>query len=136
MINNNAGFQPNFTSTYIPKVSKFNWNDAALKLSNYFEVKGFGKITPEKMREQIKLGQAGLGFDRDASGTAIFVGKDREADEFIARQLRAEDIHINYIQDTPETVFKDKPINGNDLKIDFDDLEIDWDALKKIDFEA
>lgn len=120
MINNNAGFQPNFTSTYIPKISKYNWNDAALKLNNYFELKGFGKTTPQKMREQIKLGQAGIGFDEKGSGTTIIVGKDREADEFIARQLRPEDIHINYIQDTPETVFKGEPINLEDLKLDID----------------
>lgn len=117
MINNN--YQPNFTSTYIPNLSKFNMMDAAAKLEPYFTVKAFGKTTPSKVRERIDYGQAAIGLDEKNSSWFV-TAKDREADEFIARQLRPEDIHINYIQDTPETKFDGPVFDLND----FNDLDI------------
>lgn len=106
MINKNVQFQPNFTSTFVPKTAKLSYLKIADKLDKYFYVKGFGDTTPQKMREQINLSQAGISINKD--GVTV-VGKDREADEFIAKQLRPEDIRINYIEDTPKTVF-DNPI--------------------------
>ena len=67
-------------------------------------------MAPQKIREKIDLGQAGIGLHKD--GYTV-VGKDREADEFIARQLCPESFHINYTQDTPETVFKGPVLDLN-----------------------
>lgn len=112
MINNN--YQPNFTATYVPKAAKFSLDRAADKLNKYFELKGFGNCSVEKVREQINHAQAGVLFNKDGS---VFIGKDREADEFIARQLRPESIHINYFQDTPETKFEGQVIDLTNLDI-------------------
>jgi len=75
-------------------------------IESCFELKGFANSNPAKVREQINLGQAGV-LLHDKGIT--LVGKDREADEFIARQMAKGNIEHTYVQDTPETKF-DGPI--------------------------
>lgn len=76
------------------------------KIKPYFELKGFGNSTPAKAREEINLGQAGVLTDKDG---IYLIGKDREADKFIARQIKEGNIEHTYIEDTPETNF-DGPV--------------------------
>lgn len=99
MINNN--YSPNFTSTFIPYKAKLPVTAIPEKLSPFFELRGFGGKTVNEIRNSIKLNEAGVNIGKN--GLTI-VGKDREADAFIARQLK--DIPTaKYTQDTPVTKF-------------------------------
>ena len=95
--------QPSFTSTFVPSNAKLNFLKASDKLSEYFEVKGFMGLTPDKVREKIQLSQVGINYSKEGFWA---VGKDREADEFVARVLRKDELLANYTQDTPETRFE------------------------------
>lgn len=109
MINRTNLNQPNFTSTFVPKYAKMPLQKASEELSKYFEVKGFGNnLSPAKIREKIDLSQAGISMQKDGF---IVAGKDREADEFIARTLRKDNLFVTYKQDTPETIFDDNVID-------------------------
>lgn len=103
MNSKNIGMQPNFTSTFVPSNAKLNVLKASDKLSKYFEVKGFVGLTPDKVREEIKLSQVGINWSKEGFWA---VGKDREADEFVARVLRNDELLANYTQDTPVTKFE------------------------------
>lgn len=70
----------------------------------YFELKGYINTTPAKIRTEITEAQAGIAINKDS---LTIVGKDREADEFIARQMKKGNIEHKYVQDTPETIFED-----------------------------
>lgn len=99
MINNN--YSPNFTSTFIPYTKKLPVTTILEKLPPFFELKNFGQKTVNEIRNSIKLNEAGVNIGKN--GLTI-VGKDREADAFIARQLK--DIPTaKYTQDTPVTKF-------------------------------
>lgn len=103
MINNN--YSPNFTSTFIPYKAKLPVTTIPEKLSPFFELKNFGQKTVNEIRKSIKLNEAGVNIGKN--GITI-VGKDREADAFIARQLK--DVPTaKYIQDTPVTKFDGEP---------------------------
>lgn len=103
MINNN--YSPNFTSTFIPYTKKLPVTTIPEKLSPFFELKNFGQKTVNEIRNSIKLNEAGVNIGKN--GLTI-VGKDREADAFIARQLK--DVPTaKYTQDTPVTKFDGEP---------------------------
>lgn len=103
-MNSKMSIQPNFTSTFVPKTAKTTLKTAAETLNHYFTVKGFGgNMSIQRIRDRIALDQAGIRLEKD--GFTV-IGKDREADEFIARTLRKDDLFINYTQDTPETKFE------------------------------
>lgn len=109
MIRKTEGCQPHFTSTFVPKHAKLPLHKAAEELSKYFEVKGFGNdLSPAKIRKNIDLSQAGISMHKDGF---VVAGKDREADEFIARTLRKDNLFVTYKQDTPETIFDDNVID-------------------------
>lgn len=99
--NNNLSFQ----SIHIP-AKKIALSKPLDLIESCFELKGFANSNPAKVREQIHLGQAGVLLDKNG---ITLVGKDREADEFIARQMTKGNIEHTYVQDTPETKF-DGPI--------------------------
>ena len=74
-------------------------------MSPFFELKNFGQKTVNEIRNSIKLNEAGVNIGKN--GLTI-VGKDREADAFIARQLK--DVPTaKYTQDTPVTKFDGEP---------------------------
>lgn len=75
-------------------------------LESSFDLKGFYNQTPEVVRKQLTGSQAGVILDKKG---ITLVGQDREADEFIARQMTKGNIEHTYVQDTPETNF-DGPI--------------------------
>lgn len=103
MINNN--YSPNFTSTFIPYTKKLPVTEVINKIDKTFELKNFGNKTVQEIRNSIKLNEAGVNIGKN--GLTI-VGKDREADAFIARQLK--DVPTaKYTQDTPVTKFDGEP---------------------------
>lgn len=103
MINNN--YSPNFTSTFIPYTKKLPVTTILEKLPPFFELKNFGQKTVNEIRNSIKLNEAGVNIGKN--GLTI-VGKDREADAFIARRLK--DVPTaKYTQDTPVTKFDGEP---------------------------
>lgn len=73
------------------------------RIKPYFELKGFGNSTPAKVRDEINLSQAGVLINKDG---IYLVGKDRDADKFIARQIKEGNIEHTYIEDTPKTKFE------------------------------
>ncbi len=99
IINNNT--QPNFTSSYV-KTSKMALSKLTDSIDPYFELKGYANMTTDKIRNAIKLNQAGIGIQDKG---LVIVGKDREADEFISRMLTKANIDHKYVEDTPVTKF-------------------------------
>lgn len=71
-------------------------------IESCFELKGFYNQKPEIVRKQLTGSQAGVVLDKNG---ITLVGQDREADEFIARQMTKGNIEHTYVQDTPETNF-------------------------------
>lgn len=110
--NNTSNPRVNFTSTLVPYSNK-PFAKIVDSVSDCFQLRGYGNLNAKGIRDKIHLGQAGIGLDKEG---LLFVGKDREADEFIARQLKKVEPDAKYVQDTPETVF-DGPV------IDLDELE-------------
>lgn len=103
MINRNYGVQPHFTSIKIPYDKNIYVADVAKRINKYFTLKGFGDLSPQELRNEIDLSQAAMGINKDC---VTIVGKDREADSFLARILKPISPKIEYVEDTPETVFK------------------------------
>lgn len=91
--------QQNFTSTLIPYASKKPVSFYLSPLKDFFELKVFGKESPEALRDKIKLSQAAIGFNKDG---LLVVGKDRGADNFIGRILKKVDSDVKYVDDAPE----------------------------------
>lgn len=99
-INNN---QLSFQSTFV-HAKNVPMKKPLDALKSTFELQGFSKSTPAKVREKINGNQVGILISKDGMN---FVGKDREADKFIARKLTEAHIDNTYIQDTPESNFND-----------------------------
>ena len=106
---NRTNSQQNFTSTLIPYASKKPVSFYLSPLKDFFELKGFGKESPEALRDKIKLSQAAIGFNKDG---LLVVGKDRGADNFIGRILQKLDSNVKHVDDAPEL-----EINGPELNI-------------------
>ena len=98
-IQNNS---PAFTSVHLP-YKKIPLSKPLDLIEPYFELKGFCNIAPEKVRAQITGTQAGVVINKNELS---LIGKDREAEEFIARQMKKGNMEHTYVQDTPETKFE------------------------------
>lgn len=105
MISNN--YSPNFTSTFIPYKAKLPVTTISEKLSPFFELRGFGGKTINEIRNSIKLNEAGVNIGENG---ITLVGKNREADNFIAIQMKNVQL-AKYVQDTPATKFDSKPFD-------------------------
>lgn len=105
-MNTNYNTSVNFTSTYIP--GKVSLTKATNVIEPYFELKGFSLKSISEIRNRIRHGQAGINWDNSGY---VFVGKDREADEFIAGMVKKSGIDYKYVQDTPEAKFKDSVLD-------------------------
>lgn len=104
---NNIQSRPSFTSTIIPKASVKNYGKFVDALESSFEIKGLG-ASIESMRNQMNLGQAGFGFYK---GGMVIVGKDKSADNFIYRTVKAIDKDVKFIDDAPEIKSDIPPID-------------------------
>ena len=96
--------QVSFGATIVPLSKEKNALKLALKsVDSCFEFKGFGSNhTPEQIRERINLSQAAVQTGKDC---IKILGGDREADEFIFREVSKAVPEAKYVQDTPKTVF-------------------------------
>jgi len=97
----------NFSSTHVPAKSAFKAIDT---IAPYFELKGINTNSLNRTRKSLNGSQAGISLEKDG---LKFVGKDREADSFISRMLKKNNIESNYVQDTPETKFEGDIIDFN-----------------------
>ncbi|MCR5265663.1 MAG: hypothetical protein K6E29_03610 [Cyanobacteria bacterium RUI128] len=104
---NNIQSRPSFTSTIIPKASMKNCGKFVDALESSFELKGLG-ASVENIRNQMTLGQAGFGFCKDGM---VVVGKDKSADNFIFRTIKAIDKDVKFIDDAPEMKSDIPPID-------------------------
>lgn len=96
---NRTNSQPNFTSSIIPYTSTKPLSHYFKTLDKYFTLKGFGKESPEALREKIDFSQAAIGFDKKGM---LVVGKDKSDDRFIGRVLKEIDPDVKFIDDAPE----------------------------------
>ena len=111
---NKINSQTNFGSTYVKNASLRETAEIRNHLNQFFKVRGaymgdsveFARKTyGDSISEVIHLRDGKTGQD-------IFIGNDRESDEFIARQITKlkPSLETTYIEDTPETVFEGEPL--------------------------
>lgn len=119
--NNTSNPRVNFTSTLVPYSNK-SFSKIVDSVSDYFQLRGYGNLNAKGIRDKINLGQAGIGLTDEG---LLFVGKDREADVFISKQLAKVEPDAKYVQDTPKTVFKEPIIDLEKLS---KDINLDLNA--------
>lgn len=97
--------QVSFGATIVPLVKGSDNCGRALKaIENCFELKGaWSGRSAERVREGMNLCQAMV---QPAKNSMKLYGGDREADEFIFREVSKVVPDAKYVQDTPETVFE------------------------------